>query len=324
MHKLKQLIVFLALISPLAISGLVSAQQSQPGSGLSIEPLHSSFNLAAGEKSTLTITVKNTTSGPIIAKPKINDFKSDNNTGNPIIITDPNKKLNTSIKDFVSGLSDIPLNKGEQKNISVAIEIPTGQTPGAYYGIIRYQAVPTNNGQPAPGDVSLSASVGTIVLIQVKGNLIQRIQLQDIKIYNGKVEGTFFTAQPSQIGILINNFGNSFVQPFGRVTITKWGGKSVYSYEFNNSDPRGTILPGSNRLFKNPLKNISSPGRYTVNASIAYGSGSDILILQKNFWYIPIWLMAVIVLIIVFLIIATIALFRRRRHSRRRNKKLSR
>jgi hypothetical protein len=304
-----------------ANAGSVTAQNNQPGSGLSISPLHNQLTLDPGASSTLNISIKNITQNELLAKAFVNDFTADNQTGNPVIITDPNKHLTTSIKHFVQ-TSDVSLAVGEKKQVTIPIKIPSDATPGAYYGIIRYRAVPAGASASGEGAVSLSASVGTIVLIQIKGELKEQAQVSSLKVYNGNNSGTVFFQKPNKVGVEVSNLGNSFIQPFGKVNIVNNSGKQVYSYELNNLQPRANVLPGSKRVFIDGIKNISKPGRYKVTASISFGDGSNVLISQKTFWYITGWMLASIAAVLVILIISTLYAYRRyrkgRRHTQRR------
>jgi hypothetical protein len=322
MNLIKRLSV-LALSAPIILSSMpvyAATANTAPGSGLSISPLHNQLTLDPGRSSTLKINLKNITQNEVVAKAFVNDFQSDNKTGNPIIITDPNKQLQTSIKKFVHP-SDVPLAVGEKKEVSVTISIPSDVTPGAYYGIIRYRAIPAGSQAPKEGEVSLSASVGTIVLVQVKGDLKQRAQLSALNVYNNNSSGTFFFKKPNKAGVEISNLGNSFVQPFGKVTVNNMSGKQIYSYEVNNSNPRSTVLPGSKRLFIDPIKNIDKPGRYTVNASIALNDGSNVLVSQKTIWYITGGLLAALIAVLLLLVVLTFFAYRQYRKSRRHTKR---
>jgi hypothetical protein len=298
----------------------VSAQTANPGSGLSISPLHNLLTLDPGSSSQLKLNVKNITKNPVLAKAYVNDFKSDNKTGNPVIITDPNEHLTTSIKPYVR-TSDVQLAVGEKKEITIPVNIPKDATPGAYYGIIRFRAIPAGSAAPTEGEVSLSASVGSIVLIQVKGDLKERAQLSSLKVYSDDKSGTIFFKKPNKVGVEINNLGNSFVQPFGKIVINNTSGKEVYSYELNNTNPRATVLPATKRNFIDSIKNIDKPGRYTVSASIALGDGSDVLVSQKTFWYMTGWMLFVLLAILVLLAVATYFAYRHYRKSRRHTKK---
>jgi hypothetical protein len=310
----------LLVLSSTPVLAATTNTNTVPGSGLSISPLHNQLTLDPGQSTTIKVNLKNITRNDVVAKAYVNDFRSDNNTGNPVIITDPNKQLQTSIKKFVHP-ADIPLAVGEKKEITVPVTIPADATPGAYYGIIRYRAIPAGSQAPKEGEVSLSASVGTIVLIQVKGDLKEQAQLSALKVYDNNKSGTIFFKKPNKAGVEIANLGNSFLQPFGKVTISDMSGKEVYSYEVNNNQPRANVLPGSKRIFIDPIKNINKPGRYTINASIAIGNGSDVLVSQKTIWYLTGSFLVIIIAIIAFLIALTLFAYRQYRKSRRHTKR---
>ena len=319
MQKLKSLITAIVALTLVLLNILpTAAQQNQPGSGISISPLVSEFSLKPGKADVLGLNIKNITSNKIIAQASVTDFESDNETGNPRIITDPNYISPHSIRKFVIGLEDVPLKVGEQKKVSVPIQIPSDATPGAYYGIIRYKAVPESPNAPGANEVSLSASVGSIVLITVPGELKEQIQLTNVHIYRGDGESTLLFRKPTRIGVELKNLGNAFVKPFGSVVVQDIRGREVYSYQLNNNEPRSNLLPDSTRIFKNDIKNVNQIGRYTVTASVSYGSGGQVLTLKKTFWYIPLWAAAVILFVLAVLIYLAIRAYRRYKLDRKR------
>ena len=210
------------------------------------------------------------------------------------------------------------MNSGEQKKVDLPVQVPKDTTPGAYYGIIRYKAVPVGENEPGPNEVSLSASVGSIVLITVPGDLREQAQLTNIQIYRGDGESTLFFRKPTKVGVELKNLGNAFIKPFGTVEIRDIRGKEVYSYQLNNTDPRASVLPDSTRIFVNDIKNVDKIGRYTVTASVSYGNGSQVLTLKKTFWYIPLWLAVVILMVLAVLVYLTFRAYRRYKLDRKR------
>jgi hypothetical protein len=318
-YRLKKLLVAsIALLLVLLSAAPAIAQQNKPGSGLSISPTLSEFTLKPGQADTLDITLKNITSNDVTAQASIYDFESDNNTGSPKILGESKEDNPHSIGKFITGLEDVPLKVGEQKKVTLPVQAPSDVVPGAYYGIIRYKAVPAGENAPAPGEVSLSASVGTIVLISVPGNVKEQVQLTGLHVYKGDSDGTLFFDKPDKVGVEIKNLGNGFVKPFGTVEVQSMTGKKIYSYQLNNTNPRATILPDSSRIFTDALKNISGPGRYTVTASVSYGTGSQVLTLKKTFWYIPLWLAGIILAVLILLVLLAYMAYRRYRHDRKR------
>ncbi len=315
----------LLAVSLLLMCGLApaSAQQAPTTSGLSISPTRVEFSLKPGQGDKIDINLKNVTSGDIIAKPVVNDFESDNATGDPKVIVDTNIKSPNSLRDYILNLDDVPLAKGEQKKVTLLVQMPANIPAGGYFGIIRYQAVPANSANGAGNDVvALSASVGTIVLVEVPGNITEKVELQAVKVYSGTKASSFFLKPPTDIGIQVKNLGNSFAKPFGKITVRNMFGTQVLSYEVNNNTPRSNVLPGSTRVFKDGIKHLSLPGRYTALANIAYGHGSDVLIGKATFWYLPSWTIIILLVILALLVIGLWLAYRRyfkaTRRSRRR------
>jgi hypothetical protein len=299
------------------------AQQAAPsGSGLSISPTVSQMTIKPGGTNHVDITLKNITVDDVVAKGEVDDFKADNNTGNPQIITNSNVQSPNSIKKFISNIDDVPLAKGEQKKVIIGLDVPQNATPGAYYGIIRYRAVPKALNTPGPGQVALTASVGTIVLVTIPGQVREQVQVNGIHVYRGARESSFFVRPPTRVGITITNFGNGFVRPFGTIEVHDVLNKTISSFQFNNPKQLGNILPSSSRTFTNNIKGLNKIGRYTVIASVSYGSGSQVLTLKKNFWYVPIWLVIFLLLILAALVFLAVRAYRQynrdRRHSNRR------
>lgn len=315
MLKIRKLLAGLtALVLLASAAPFAQAQTTTTGSGLSISPTVSEYSIKPGASASLNITLKNVTVDDVVAKGIVNDFQSDGVTGNPKIITDPKVISPNSIKRFVNNLDDVPLQKGQQKNVILSLDVPKDASPGAYYGIVRYQAIPAGTNAPAPGQVALTASVGTVVLLTVPGNIRERVQLTAVHAYRGARDSSFFFTRPDKIGVEIKNFGNGFVKPFGTVEIQNTFGKAVGSYQFNNPKQPGNILPSSSRTFVNNISSIKQPGRYKITANVSYGSGSQVLSVSKTIWYVPAWMAIVTLLVILILAFLVVKAYRRYKH----------
>lgn len=286
---------------------------TQGGNGISITPTRFEFVIERGKAELASIQIKNVTTEPILAKAFVNDFEADGNTGNPKLILDENQEQSSgSIKDFVIGLEDVVVPGGETKVVDLPIQIPENAAPGAYYGAIRFQsAKPEAVGEEAP-QVALNASVAALVLIEVPGDITEKIEISSIGAYLNDKRGSLFTKKPTKSGIEVNNLGNGFSKPFGKVSIKgPWGKGEVQSYELNDTDPRGNVLPNSKRVFFDDLTGISVPGRYTIEANISHGRGGQILTVSTSFWFIPAWLIIVLGVVLVGLVIAAVFLYRK-------------
>jgi hypothetical protein len=314
--------IFLGLV--LLFSALLLASfkigfaQDQGGSasGLQISPTRTELNIKRGSTQNVAITLKNVTGGEIIAKPEIDDFISDNDTGTPKIITDQSQKSPYTIKDFISTIPDIPMKSGESKKLNIPVNVPADQPPGAYFGVIRFIAQPASNGNDNNGgkQVTLTASLGHIVLVNVPGNVKEQLQLVSFEAEKGGKTGSIFSSAPDSLALGLKNTGNSFAKPFGTVTIKDFKGNKVYQYEVNNTDPRGNVLPDSTRIFHDAVKHIgSAPGRYSAVASVSYGTGGDVLVSEIHFWVIPNWLRLLALFVVILILIAIFFVYKRLR-----------
>lgn len=290
---------FVLAASLVAAMSVVKAQESQSGgSGLSLSPTRTELRIQPGESGEVEINLRNVTRGEIIAKPFISDFESDDATGEPKLIADTKNRSSASVAGFFSGLEDVRLKPGENKNVKYRVAVPANAAPGGYYGAVTYRAVPAEQAGLDSGQVSLTANVASLVLIEVPGDITEQIQLNSIKVLKGEKSSGFFTQKPDFAAISVKNNGNSFSKPFGTISLTGMGGKEVHRYELNNSTPRGNILPKSSRTFTDGIKGISKPGRYTLTANISHGTGGEVITKKVSFWYIPVWLLVVMLALV--------------------------
>lgn len=282
------------------------AQDESPGNGMRITPIRKEFILTASQSDSYEIEVTNVSTGDMNIAIVVNDFESDNATGQPKLLVGPGESSTHSLKSFVKVPSSISLKPGETKKVTVDVTVPDNAAPGGYFGVVRFQA--GGRGATAnAGDVALNASVSSILLVSVPGQTNELLNLSSIQVLKNNEAGTFFETAPESVAIRLENAGNTIVKPFGRVTIKDWRSNEVYSYEFNGSLIRGNVLPESSRVFEDPISNIGRIGRYTVEANLSYGDGGgNILYGSTTFWVVP-WrlLLGIMVLLIALIWVAT-------------------
>lgn len=291
------------------------AQAQQQSSGLQVSPTRSELTVDAGSSVSFEVDIKNVTQGEIVTKVSVDDFIP-NDDGSPKIYPNSDEKHANSIKDFIKNLTPSTIAPGVTTKLNLTAEVPAGQAPGAYYGVVRFQAVPSDSSNTTGGgQVALSASVGHIVLIQVPGNITEKLQLVSVKVDRNDKIGTLFSNVPTESQITIKNTGNSFLKPFGSVSVEK-NGKQVYSYQINNEDTKANVIPSSQRVFKHELKDLKGFGRYKLIANVTYGNGGDVLTQQVTFWVIPVWLAAIIAIAVLVLVGAVLYVIRRIKNRR--------
>lgn len=280
--------------------------------GLKVSPVRTDVSIPAGTSQQLTITVSNVTTDVSSYDVVVNDFTaSGDESGEPQILLDANKYAPThSLKRLVGNLSTVTLQPGESKNILVSITIPKGYKAGGYYGAIRF--TPHTADGAANKNVTLSASVGSLVLVTVPGNINEEMSVASLdarkSVGPNQIDSPrviFFDNKSINGVVRFQNGGDVQEQPFGKLVLKNWRGKQLATYEINNGTPRGNVLPDSIRKFSVSLSKLGGFGKYTLEGNFGYGSSGQLITAQSTFYIIPVYVMvllAVVVLLIFFLI----------------------
>ena len=332
MFRIKLLVGVLVAFLLLPSAVPVMAQNEQTANGMQISPTRTEMSLLPGETKDFTVSVRNVADVALTIQATINDFESDGVTGTPQIIVDDDVQVASSLKGFVEGLGIVNVEPKETKEVDLTVTLPEDAIPGVYYGAIRFTVIP---GEDAEEDeavqVSLNASVASLLFVEVPGDITQQIQIESMQVCDIDVSdvstaegadpdsssiverceggGNLFLNAPTVSSIKIANTGNGFSRPFGRVVLEK-GGTEVHSYELNNSKPRGVVLPDSTRVFSSELSGIDSIGRYTLTANLSYGDGGEVFVQTVSFWYVPAWVFYTLVLVLLALIIGAVIIYR--------------
>ncbi len=290
-----------AFLTIFGLSGFARAQQANAGSGLSISPVRSDLDINAGESKTITLHVRNVTSAKTEYKALINDFVADSSElGQPALILDDTKYAPShSLKRYIAPVENVTVPAGQAVDVKVTINIPKSAAGGGYYGAVRFIPVSDAKGQ----NITLSASVGSLILVRVPGDLKENLVAKSFDVRKGKdaaVGNKFFTTNKDLYAVIrFENQGNIHEQPFGKVRLLK-GDKVLQEVEINNSDPKGNVLPDSIRRFEVKLDKIGAFGKFTVEGNFGYGSNGQLISTKTTVWVLP---MVLILSILVALIV---------------------
>ena len=288
------------------------------GNGLTISPLTTNLVIGAGQSETTQVNVQNVTAAATTVQVDINDFTAGSSeNGHPQLLLNANQYAPThSLKRYISPIANITLQAGQQKTVNINIAIPKGAAGGGYYAAIRFTPVTVSGGKT----VTLTASVASLVLVRVPGNIIDDLQLAsvDARQGNGSAQVIFFTNKNLVAAVRFNNVGNVQEQPFGKFVV-KNGNTQIGSYDVNNTTPPGNVLPGSIRLFTVPLSNIGMFGKYTIEGNFGYGTNGQLLSGTTTFYVVPLPAILAVLIVILLIIFFTVVLPRMRGNSSRRS-----
>lgn len=271
------------------------AGTAQLGQGLEISPPLIEFNTDPGQTVTANIKLRNITDSTLVARARIDDFVAQGEEGLPKLLLDE-KAGETSPYSFKSWVNTIPpqtIAPKQQVTIPVTFVVPKDAGPGGHYGVVRFTAA-----APEVEDtgVSLSASIGSLVLINVSGNVTTSAKIEEFFVSQNNKQSSFFEQGPLNFVERISNTGNVHIKPTGEVKVKNTLGRNIATLQVNEKN--GNVLPASIRRFEQTLSNKFLFGRYTAEANLFYGDNQT-LNQTISFWVIPYKLIALIIGLIV-------------------------
>jgi len=279
----------IALTLPLLqFGGIASAatKKTTPAVGYNnsfrLTPLRTSITINPGGSDTVDIRITNLTPGTANLMPIENDFVAGNENGAPALILDNNAYAPThSLKRFMVPLSPITIPPTQTATVTVTIKVPKNTQAGGYFGAVRFVPVGTS------GQLAIGTNVASLILLTVPGPTVEQLTLTNFDVQqNGGTASNFRTPDDLALFLRFLNKGNLQEAPFGQIYVQK-GNKVVYSYNFNQDDPKAEILPDSARRWTIPLKKLGKFGRYTVGATFTYGAKGQTIEITKTIWIIP-------------------------------------
>lgn len=317
---MKQILgILISSIALLAVASVTVAAQSQPapqqgnGQALEIAPPVLDIRGNPGEIVEARISLRDISPVRLLVRNEINDFVAAGEDGTPKILVEEGEESPYSIKSWISPLPEITLEPRQIEELTVNIAIPANAAPGGYFGVIRFTAeAPELSGT----GVSLSASLGTLVLLRVNGDAKEAMSVEEFYVEKDQNRSWVFESAPIMFYERLKNEGNVHEQPRGQISIKDMFGQKIANLNVNLENRN--VLPGSTRKFEQPLDetvigNRMLFGRYTADLEITYGSAENrqTMTSQLSFWVIPYKLIAGILLgLVVLFFILRIAIKR--------------
>jgi hypothetical protein len=289
-----------------AATAPAQTNNNSAGQALEIAPPVLTLNADPGQVIKTQISLRDVASTNLIVKGQANDFIAAGEDGTPKILLDASQTSPFSMKDWVGPLPQMLMKSREIRNLPVTITVPANASPGGHYGVIRFTATPPDLNSSG---VSLSASLGTLVLITVSGKTTSNLSVATFGPQKGGKAKSLFESTPITFVTRLKNTGNIQEQPVGRIIIKDMFGKTVAGLNVNL--PPHYVLPDSIRRFESPLDktvigNKKLFGYYHANLTVNYGpDGKKVITSSVSFWVIPYRL---IIAIIVILIVGFFAL----------------
>lgn len=297
------------------LGGYAHKAKAEAGQALSISPPLVEVKSDPGKLEKVSIKVTNLSSGELLVKNQVNDFGAKNESGEPNIIFDDNQNEPYSLRNWVEAPAPFKLASQQSRVVEFKINVPTNAEPGGHYAVFRFTGQAPELEQSG---VALSASIGSLILLRVSGNVSEQANL--VSFYSASrpqfSKSGFFENGPIGFVERVQNNGNIHVQPTGTITIKDMFGRQVASLRVNGEpaskqNPPRSVLPKSIRKFEQIYDKKWLFGYYSATLDLTYGSTNQTLRGTTGFWVIPYKLVLLALLIVVVLVLLARWLLRR-------------
>jgi hypothetical protein len=302
-------LVSLAIVTIVASSSAnaVTPTTEQPtnavGQALEIAPPVLNIKGNPGDTIETKIMIRDVSTSPLRVTSQVNDFTANGEDGSPKVLLEQAEPSPYSIIKWVSPLAPFTLQPKQLQSLPVSIKIPSNAAPGGYYGVIRFTATAPNIEESG---VSLSASLGTIVLLRVNGDATESMNVEEF--YTSDIHGrktSFFEGIPFNFTERVKNTGNVYEQPTGRILIKDMFGNVTANVNVNLE--QRNVLPNTVRKFDQPFDKAGLGDRflfgpYTAELTLDYGTKKS-MTETLSFWVIPYKLIAAIIIAIILIVV---------------------
>lgn len=291
----------LSSVAALPASAATSPNQNV-GQALEIAPPVLNLRANPGETIKASISLRDVSTSPLVVRNQINDFVAAGEDGTPkLLLEDSTEESPYSLKTWIQALPQFTLKPREVNNLPLTIRVPANAAPGGYYAVIRFTATPP--GLDGSG-VSLSASLGTLVLLRVNGDAKEDLKIEQFSATKNGETKSLFESAPITFTTRLKNNGSSHEQPTGQIAVKDMFGNAVANVNVNLN--RNNILPSSIRRFENPLdKSVIGDrflfGRFTADLKMSYGTKGQTVTESTSFWVIPYRMIGFAILLLIIL-----------------------
>lgn len=159
-------------------------------------------------------------------------------------------------------MSEIVLAPGEEIKVSFEVNVPADASPGQHIAGLVVEGGPDIASIDAESGVEVETirRVGVAVVMDVSGEKVAGLEINDISLYQQGDEGTTFVVD-------VKNTGNIFFQAKGFFIVTDRNAERVITTIPLNFD---TVLPGDSVTFYVPRAARFADGKYLLSIVLEY------------------------------------------------------
>ena len=268
---------------------------------LTLTPTSKEVTLTPGQKSPVTIELKNETQKALELTAEVVNFTAKGENG------EPEFDFNATPIDLATWIEVNPgpftVAAGATQSVDVVINTPATATAGGYYAAVFFNEF---TAAEEPSQVNIESKLGTLFLATVKGSYAESAKIATFQTKDGK---TNYSGGPVAFKLRFQNTGDVHLNPSGTVTIKNMFGKAVKTIQINKDS--GATLPGSIREYAvSSWSDVGNAfGQYTAVVALTGGTASATK--SISFWMISTLGIIITVAVVILLIVLIIATTRR-------------
>lgn len=266
--------IILVMLGALGLGGgLVAAQESSSGTGLSLSP--PTFEISANPGDTLknVIRVQNISEKNLKVVVEKRNFTALGEEGS-VSLTE--EETSFSLASWITpGWSEFDLPAKGNINFPFEIKVPLNAEPGGHFGSLVFKIGGLMPGQTG---AALAQELGALVLLQVSGNVREEASLESFQ-----TPKSFWEYGPVTFEARVSNKGNVHAKPLGSVAISDLFGRHVATVAIEGRN----VLPGAVRRLPIVWEKRNLVGRYAATLSLGYGTKGQALVATTTFWVLP-------------------------------------
>jgi len=265
---------------------------------VSLSPLTFELSANPGETISNVLKITNTDPTPVLISINVEDFTAVGEEGQVTLQDDEGVHTYSLAKWVTVTPSVLSLGPNEAGTVQFTINVPFEAEPGGHYGSV---LATIGSASPSAGGVSVTQKVGSLVLMNVAGDVTEQLFIEELSAK------PFSEYGPVTILSRFQNTGTVHLKPRGFILVKNMLGQEVEKLDL----PQKNVLPHSIRRIEVPAGDKLMFGRYEATLTAIYGSANQPLSSVTTFWVIP-WKITATVLIGLILLLSFIIKGRKR------------